>query len=80
MVEQIESISSKEQLVKFIYDLAEDAKEKSCEWDNTTISEYLESIARWVEDNDEQSLYPVEWNKKDLILLAKMLYMGKIYE
>lgn len=40
----------------------------------------LESIAGWVEDNDEQSLRPVEWDKKDLKLLAKMLYMGKIYE
>ena len=79
-MEQIESISSKEQLIKFIYDLAEDAKKKSFEWDNTTISEYLESIAGWVEDNGEQSLYPVEWDKKDLRLLANMLYMGKIYE
>lgn len=80
MVEQIESISNKEQLIKFIYDLAKDAKEKLFEWDNTTISEYLESIAGWIEDNDEQSLCPVKWDKKDLKLLAKMLYMGKIYE
>lgn len=31
--------------LEFIYDLAEDAKEKSNEWDNTTIAEYLGSIA-----------------------------------
>ena len=80
MVEQIESISNKEQLIKVIYELAEDAKEKTFEWENTTISEYLESIAGWIEDTDENSLYPVEWDKKDLKLLAKMLYMGKIYE
>lgn len=80
MVEQPESISNKEQLIKFINDLAKDAKEKSFEWENITISDYLESIAGWVEDNDEQSLFPVEWDKKDLGLLAKMLYMGKIYE
>ena len=80
MVEQIESISNKEQLIKVIYELAEDAKEKTFEWENTTISEYLESIAGWIEDTDEKSLYPVEWDKKDLKLLAKMLYMGKIYE
>ena len=65
---------------KVIYELAEDAKEKTFEWKNTTISEYLESIAGWIEDTDEKSLYPVEWDKKDLKLLAKMLYMGKIYE
>ena len=49
---------------EFIYELAEDAKEKTFEWENTTISEYLESIVGWIEDTDEKSLYPVEWDKK----------------
>lgn len=80
MVKQIEDITSKEQFIKFIYDLAEDARSNSNEWDNTTIYEYLEAIAGWVEDNTVESLCPVEWEKKDLSLIAKMLYMGKIYE
>lgn len=48
MIEQIENITSKEQFIQFIYDLAKDAKVKSNEWENTTIAEYLESIAGWV--------------------------------
>ena len=61
---------------EFIYELAEDAKEKTFEWENTTISEYLESIVGWIEDTDEKSLYPVEWDKKDLKLFGNVKFLS----
>lgn len=78
--EEINEVNSKSNLVNVINHLAEDFKENSSEWENITVSEYLEAIAGWIEDNDEKSLEPVDWDNVDLKVIARLLYMGKIYE
>lgn len=79
--DEIEEVNSKSDLISVINHLAEDFKENISEWENTTVSEYLGAIAGWVEDNDEKSLAPVDWDNVELLkVIAKLLYMGKIYE
>ncbi len=78
-VEQINHIVSVDDFINFVTQLAMDAKEHPEEWVNPTIADYLEQIASWVDDCScvEESF--AERNV-DYQTLAKMLYMGKIYE
>lgn len=62
--------------------LAMNAKEHPEEWANTTIADYLEQMAGWIDDcrglEDD-----IGWGKVDCgfySTFAKILYMGKIYE
>lgn len=50
------------------------------DWETGDIAEYLEHIAGFIEDNDEMSFEPIEWNSTELKIVARLLYMGKIYE
>lgn len=80
MVEQINHITNKAQFLQFVRDLAKDNLKNPEEWENTTISAYLEQMAGWVEDYSESPMNDIEWNKIDFRTLAIILYMGKIYE
>ncbi len=79
MTDPIEQINNISDILNFVIQLAEDAKEHPEEWTNTTITDYLGQIASWIEDcympEDK-----INFEKPDYKALAKILYMGKIYE
>lgn len=78
-IEQINNISNMDDFLNFVIQLAKDAKEHPEEWANTAITDYLGQMASWIEDR-----YMFEerrnFEKPDYKELAKILYMGKIYE
>ena len=78
-VEQIENITNIDDFLCFLTQLSMNAKEHPEEWANQSINDYLGQIASWIDDE-----YPfndvIEWDKVDYKTLAKILYMGKIYE
>ena len=78
-IEQIEHIADRGGFVEFLFALSRNAKNHPEEWSNRTVADYLEQMASWIED-----AYPsngiVDWESVDYQVLAKILYMGKIYE
>ena len=55
------------------------AKEKPDEWENKTITDYLGQMASWMDDASISNDI-IDWDNVDYKTLAKILYMGKIYE
>ena len=79
LIEQINNINGKQALLDFVARLAKDAKKKPEEWANSTVSDYLNQLAGWVEDYSAVDS-TVDWENFDYKTLAKILYMGKLYE
>ncbi len=79
LVEQIEHITNRTELLSFINALAMDAKEHANEWVNPSISDYLEQIASYLEDTSSSD-DDIFSEHTDYQTVAKLLYMGKIYE
>ncbi len=79
LVEQIEHITNKAEFLCFINALAMDAREHTNEWVNPSISDYLEQIASYLEDTSsiDDDIFS---EHIDYQTVAKLLYMGKIYE
>lgn len=84
LYEQCSTVQNGEDLAKFLNMLANDFKENRAddnEWQNTSIDDFLESIAGWIEDNNSPlSLDRIEWTPQKAQEIAKLFYMGKIYE
>ncbi len=45
-------IKSRTDLAKFIHQLASEAADVNCEWQNNNLSNYLEAMASWINDMD----------------------------
>lgn len=80
MIDQINSIYSKEDFIDFLNKLSFDYHEHYEEWANTTISDYLQQMASWVKDYSECPVNDIAWEQVDFRTFAKILYMGKLYE
>lgn len=78
-VEKINNIKNIDDFLTFVVELALDAQNHPDEWENKTITDYLEQLASWVDDMSQFDT-ETDWNKLDYKSFAKMLYMGKIYE
>lgn len=76
----IESISDKEDFLSFIQRLIVDYRENPQKWENKSVDEYLQAMVSWIEDFSSSEFNNIDWNKIDYTTLAKLLYMGKIYE
>lgn len=48
--DQIANVYDKDSFIKYLNLLAKDSEENPQEWENTTVSQYLQSIASWIED------------------------------
>lgn len=48
LYEQIESVKSREDLIKFINHLRMDLKTNNDEWENITLGDYLEAMEAWI--------------------------------
>lgn len=80
IISQIEQISDKEEFLSFLEKLILDYRENSQEWENTTIDLYLEAMQMWIEDYSAAETNDIDWNNINYSTMAKILYMGKIYE
>lgn len=77
--DQIETVKDRKMFIEFLNLLAKDFEEKPQEWENATVPQYLQSIAGWIEDSDDKNGNG-EFDKLDYQELAKIFYVGKIYE
>ena len=75
LFERIESIKSKKELIEFLSFLSSDLKTNKEEWENPTLEDYFESIEGWLEDTEDENI-----KENTYAAIAKILYMGKIYE
>lgn len=80
--EQIASITSKEDLARFVGALRRDLKEHADEWENPTLETFLEAMESWIESTDGfyrnkgQEAPPIpNWKT-----FADILYAARIYE
>lgn len=75
--EMLERVTDRDSFVKFLKALSQDSVENPEEWENRTISEYLESISAWIEDTHtgEGGIKHLEFKE-----MAEVFYVGKIYE
>ncbi len=71
----IENIGDKNEFSTFIKDLADDYRKNSDGWQNLSVYDYLESISAYIDDDTS-----INWRDADLSLMAKIFYIGKIYE
>ena len=78
-IEQIENINDLDDFLSFLVKLAMNAKEKPDEWENKTITDYLGQMASWMDDASiSNDIF--DWDNVDYKTLAKILYMGIIFE
>lgn len=79
-IEEIEEISSKETFLTFLDKLISDFHKNLSEWENRSVDLYLEAMKSWIEDFSSSEFNDIDWNHIDYSTMAKILYMGKIYE
>ena len=76
----IDGVTDKESLLHFMKMLINDYRENSQEWEHDSIDEYLDAMTAWVNDFSKCQYNDIDWNKIDYSVIARILYMGKIYE
>ncbi len=72
---QVEKVASKADFVKFLQELSRDFEDNTDEWENWTISAYLESISAYISDDDDEKLDSLDYKS-----IADIFYSGKHYE
>ena len=82
LADQVESIRSRDDLVRFLRNLSDDLRTRPGEWENDGLESYLDAVASWTEDMDgyfrnrgETTPQEPSWKLLGMILLA-----GKVYE
>ncbi|MDE7294005.1 MAG: hypothetical protein K2N72_06245 [Oscillospiraceae bacterium] len=80
MKEKIEQIKDKNDFIQFVRMLSLDFEDHYDEWENTSISDFLERMASWIEDYSVSPANDIIWDNVDFQTFSKILYMGKIYE
>ena len=76
----IDGVTDKESLLHFMEMLIHDYRENPHEWENGSIDAYLDAMMAWVDDFSKCQHNDIDWNKIDYSAIARILYMGKIYE
>ncbi len=77
---RIEKMTDKEDFLTFLNELIFDYRNHPKEWENSTVDLYLEAMLSWIEDYSVSVFNDVDWNNINYAVLAKILYMGKLYE
>lgn len=85
MESKINEIESKEDFLHFLSCLINDKnhkKDNDTEWENKTLTEYLDAIHSWIEDMDGyyQNMKISPPDNIDWSFIATLFYVGKIYE
>ena len=77
---RIEKIADKKAFLAFLDELNSSFLTNSEEWENRTIGEFLNAMQSWIEDYSSSEFNDSDWGQVEYSLLARILYMGKIYE
>ncbi len=77
---KIEKISCKEDFLSFLAQLAADFRASPQEWESRTVDQYLEAVQSWVEDFSTSEYNDIDWSRVEYSIMARILYMGKLYE
>ena len=80
IVAKIEGISCKEDFLSFLAQLAADFQASPQEWENRTVDQYLEAMRSWVEDFSTSEYNDTDWSRVEYSIMARIFYMGKLYE
>lgn len=80
MYKVIEKITDKDSFVQFLNLLSRDYATNQSEWENKSIIEFIEAMSSWTEDFSASPANDIDWEKADYRTMAKILYMGKLYE
>lgn len=76
----IEKITDKDSFVQFLNLLARDYATNQPEWENKSVIDFIKAMLSWTEDFSASPANNIDWEKVDYKTMAKILYMGKIYE
>lgn len=79
ITDTINDIKSVDELVEFLYSLANDYRNNENEWENGSIDGFIDAVAAYINDS-AKSLDKIDWNDLNLSKIARLFYMGKIYE
>jgi hypothetical protein len=71
--EYLERVNDRSSFLAFVRALGSEAAGESDDWQNGSVSSYLEAAAAWMEDSAD--LQQPSWRD-----FAQFLYAGKIYE
>ena len=78
-LDEFSSVYDRNSFLVFLKNLSMDFEENPGEWQNQRVSDYLKCIAAWIEDWGAK-YGTAEFDNLDFHEMAKILYMGKIYE
>lgn len=76
----IERITDKDSFIQFLNLLARDYVTNQSEWENKSVIDFIEAMSSWTEDFSASPANNIDWEKVDYKTMAKILYMGKLYE
>lgn len=80
MIRKIEESTDMDAFLSFLNELILDFRRNPEEWENRTVDLYLEAVKSWMEDYSSSAFNDIDWRSLSYSTLARMLYMGKIYE
>ncbi|GMX60634.1 hypothetical protein Elgi_06940 [Paenibacillus elgii] len=76
----IKQVKSKSDFVEFIYQMLYELKHNPNEWENITLENYLDAIARYIEDTNDDSSAVGEDKEQLWATIAFLNYVGSRYE
>ena len=80
MDQYIEKDTDKETFLHFMKMLIDDFRENPQEWKQGSIDGYLDAMMAWIDDFSKSPNNDIDWENIDYSIIARILYMGKIYE
>lgn len=80
MYQYIEKVTDKETFLRFMKMLIDDFRKNPQEWEQGSIDGYLDAMMAWIDDFSKCPNNDVNWESIDYSIIARILYMGKIYE
>ncbi len=80
--EELDKLVTKQDFSKFVFEMLDDFRSNSANWENQDLSSFLEAIAAWSEDMDgfyanQGRPIPKDINWK---IFAEILYAARVYE
>ena len=79
VLKKIETITDKESFREFL-DLLAKYHTVTPKWEDKTIPNFIVAMSVWIEGYSEMDCNDINWEQLDYQALAKILYMGKLWE
>ena len=79
VLKKIETITDKESFREFL-DLLAKYHTVTPKWEDKTIPNFIVAMSVWIEGYSEMDYNDINWEQLDYQALAKILYMGKLWE